>query len=190
MPKPDKWIIKQCQKDKPLITPFISTLQSQGLSYGLSSAGYDVRIASSFRLFVKPIIAPDNYVIDPKNFDDIAIYPVDGVETLILPPHSFCLGYTVEKINMPKNIIALCVGKSSYARVGIIINTTPIEPTWSGHVTIEISNTNPNPVKIYANEGIAQIMFFDCGEVQTSYSDRRGKYQDQPAEVVYSRGKK
>jgi len=145
------------------------------ISYGTSSYGYDVRCSNIFKLFTNI----NSTIVDPKNFDPEAFVEVDG-DHCIIPPNSFALASTVEYFRIPRNVLTVCVGKSTYARCGIIVNVTPFEPEWEGHVTLEFSNTTPLPAKIYANEGIAQVVFFESDDVcQTSYKDRAGKYQGQ-----------
>ena len=145
------------------------------ISYGTSSYGYDVRCSNKFKLFTNL----NSTIVDPKNFDPDSFVDVEG-EHCIIPPNSFALASTVEYFRIPRNVLTVCVGKSTYARCGIIVNVTPFEPEWEGHVTLEFSNTTPLPAKIYANEGIAQVLFFESDEVcQTSYKDRAGKYQGQ-----------
>ncbi|HEV3237132.1 MAG TPA: dCTP deaminase [Gemmataceae bacterium] len=166
------WQIKQDIK----IEPFAESAPRQGqISYGVSSYGYDVRVGRRFKVFTNARCT----VVDPKNFDPASFVDMDG-DYCLIPPNSFALAETVEYLVIPRDVIAVCVGKSTYARCGIIVNVTPLEPEWRGRVTIEISNTTPLPAKIYANEGIAQILFFRVdGECQTSYADKKGKYQDQ-----------
>lgn len=151
------------QNEKPLV------------SYGLSSYGYDLRVANEFKIFTNAL----NAVVDPKNFDADSF--VDVVrDVAIVPPNSFALARSVEYFRIPRNVLTICLGKSTYARCGIIVNVTPFEPEWEGHVTIEISNTTPLPAKIYANEGIAQVIFFKAAEAcEVSYADRHGKYMKQ-----------
>lgn len=145
------------------------------ISYGTSSYGYDVRCSNKFKLFTNL----NSTIVDPKNFDPDSFVDVEG-EHCIIPPNSFALASTVEYFRIPRNVLTVCVGKSTYARCGIIVNVTPFEPEWEGHVTLEFSNTTPLPAKIYANEGIAQVLFFEADEVcETSYKDRAGKYQGQ-----------
>jgi dCTP deaminase len=145
------------------------------ISYGTSSYGYDVRCSNTFKLFTNI----NSTIVDPKNFDPESFVEVEG-DHCIIPPNSFALASTVEYFRIPRNVLTVCVGKSTYARCGIIVNVTPFEPEWEGHVTLEFSNTTPLPAKIYANEGIAQVLFFESDEVcQTSYKDRAGKYQGQ-----------
>ncbi len=145
------------------------------ISYGLSSYGYDLRVSSEFKVFTNVY----NTVVDPKAFDDRSFVDMD-TEICIVPPNSFALARSVEYFRIPRDVLTICVGKSTYARCGIIVNVTPFEPEWEGHVTLEISNTTPLPAKIYANEGLAQVVFFQGEEVcETSYADRGGKYMKQ-----------
>lgn len=159
-----------------MIVPFSEKQVKSGvISFGLSSYGYDIRVADEFKVF-STINAT---VIDPKNFDSKSFADVKG-KMCIIPPNSFALARTVEYFKIPRNILTICLGKSTYARCGIIVNVTPFEPEWEGYATLEISNTAPLPAKIYANEGIAQIIFLEADEVcQTSYKDKKGKYQAQ-----------
>lgn len=159
-----------------MIEPFVdSQIRDDVISYGISSYGYDIRIADEFRIFTNI----NNTIVDPKNFDPRSLVDFKG-EVCIIPPNSFALGRTVEYIRIPRKIMTICVGKSTYARCGIITNVTPLEPGWEGHVTLEVSNTTPLPAKIYANEGIAQILFFESDEhCDVSYADKKGKYQNQ-----------
>lgn len=173
--KADRWIQRMALEQK-MIDPFVDKQKRDNvISYGLSSYGYDVRIADEFKIFTNVFGA----VVDPKNFDPKSFVDYKG-EVCIIPPNSFALGRTVEYFRIPRRAMTICVGKSTYARCGIITNVTPLEPGWEGYVTLEISNTTPLPAKIYANEGIAQILFFESDEeCLTSYSDKRGKYQGQ-----------
>ncbi|MCI0696455.1 dCTP deaminase [candidate division KSB1 bacterium] len=173
--KADRWI-KQMALEQQMIVPFEEKQVRQGvISYGLSSYGYDVRIADEFKIFTNVFGA----VVDPKGFDPKSFVDFKG-EVCIIPPNSFALGRTVEYFRIPRKAMTICVGKSTYARCGIITNVTPLEPGWEGHVTLEISNTTPLPAKIYANEGIAQILFFESDEeCMVSYADKKGKYQAQ-----------
>jgi dCTP deaminase len=159
-----------------VIRPFAEERVKPGtISYGVSSYGYDVRVGRHFKVFTNARCA----VVDPKHFDSNSFVDVEGDHCLI-PPNSFALAETVEYLEIPRDIIAICVGKSTYARCGIIVNVTPLEPEWRGKITLEISNTTPLPAKIYANEGIAQILFLRAEKVcETSYADKKGKYQDQ-----------
>lgn len=178
--KSDKWITQMSLQHK-MIEPFIAsqvTKDSNGnpiISFGTSSYGYDVRCANEFEIFTNI----NHSIIDPKNFNSSHFFKHTG-EYCIIPPHSFTLSRTIEYFHIPRDTIAICVGKSTYARCGIVIHTTPLEPEWEGHVTIEISNTTPLPVKIYANEGLAQMLFYQSDEqCEISYKDRKGKYQQQ-----------
>ena len=145
------------------------------ISYGTSSYGYDVRCSDEFKLFTNL----NSTIVDPKNFDPSSFVEVKG-DHCIIPPNSFALARTVERFRIPRNVLTVCLGKSTYARCGIIVNVTPFEPEWEGYVTLEFSNTTPLPAKIYANEGIAQVLFFEADEeCETSYKDRGGKYQGQ-----------
>ncbi len=172
--KPDKWIIRMV-KEHNMIDSFAEAQVKDGVSFGLSSYGYDIRISDEFKIFTNI----NTTVVDPKDFDPHAFVDFKGKECII-PPNSFALGRSVEYFRIPRNVMTLCVGKSTYARCGIITNVTPFEPGWEGFVTLEISNTTPLPAKIYANEGIAQVLFFESDEeCLTSYADRKGKYQNQ-----------
>ena len=181
--KSDRWIKKMALEHK-MIEPFQDGQVRDGvISYGVSSYGYDLRVADDFKIFTNIY----NTLVDPKNFDDKSF--VDHVgEYCIIPPNSFALARTVEYLRIPRNVVTVCVGKSTYARCGIIVNVTPFEPEWEGHATLEISNTTPLPAKIYANEGLCQVLFFESDEAcETSYRDKIGKYQDQPAKIVLPR---
>ncbi|MFP6871698.1 MAG: dCTP deaminase [Nitrospinota bacterium] len=173
--KSDRWIIEMA-REKRMIEPFEAEQVRNGkISYGVSSYGYDIRIANEFNIFTNV----NSTIVDPKNFDEGSLVS-SSADTCIIPPNSFALARTVEYFRIPRNILTLCVGKSTYARCGIIVNVTPFEPEWEGYVTLEISNTTPLPAKIYANEGIAQVLFFESDEVcQISYADKKGKYQKQ-----------
>jgi len=174
--KPDRWI-RHMALEHGMIEPFVEKQVRAGVvSYGLSSFGYDIRVADEFRIFTPA--TGQLTVVDPKAMDERAMVPFCG-EVCIIPPNSFALARTVEYFRIPRNILTICLGKSTYARCGIIVNVTPFEPEWEGFVTIEISNTTPLPAKIYADEGIAQVIFFEGEEPETSYADRRGKYQGQ-----------
>ena len=166
---------------KVLITPFEERQVRQGtISYGLSSYGYDIRIADEFKIFTNV----NSAVVDPKHFDPASFVDFKG-DVCIIPPNSFALGRSIEYFHIPRNVMTICVGKSTYARCGIITNVTPFEPEWEGFVTLEVSNTTPLPAKIYANEGIAQVLFFESDEAcQVSYADRQGKYQGQQGIVL------
>ena len=175
--KSDNWIIEQAEKNQ-LIKPFekeqIREVDNKKvISYGVSSYGYDVRCANEFKIFTNTFSS----VVDPKNFDEKSFVDLQDSECII-PPNSFALARTVEYFKIPRSILTLCLGKSTYARCGIIVNVTPLEPEWEGHVTLEFSNTTNLPAKIYANEGVAQMLFFESDQVcKTSYKDRGGKYQ-------------
>jgi dCTP deaminase len=175
MIKSDRWI-KRMALDKGMIEPFEEQQVRQGvISYGLSSYGYDIRIADAFKIFTNVF----NSVVDPKAFDPRSFVDFRG-PVCIIPPNSFALGRSVEYFRIPRTVMTICVGKSTYARCGIITNVTPFEPEWEGFVTLEVSNTTPLPAKIYANEGIAQVLFFESDEsCAISYADRQGKYQAQ-----------
>lgn len=173
--KSDKWI-KRMALEHDMINPFIEKqVRDSVISYGLSSYGYDVRIANEFKIFTNL----NSTIVDPKNFDPMSFVDFQG-EVCIIPPNSFALGRTLEYFKIPRNTMTICVGKSTYARCGIITNVTPLEPGWQGHVTLEISNTTPLPARIFAEEGIAQILFFESDEeCGTSYAEKEGKYQAQ-----------
>jgi dCTP deaminase len=178
--KSDRWI-KQMALEQGMIKPFEDRQMRKGtISYGLSSYGYDIRIADEFKIFTNI----NTTIVDPKAFDPRSFVDIQG-EVAVIPPNSFALGRSVEYFKIPRNVLTLCVGKSTYARCGIITNVTPFEPEWEGYVTLEISNTTPLPAKIYANEGIAQVLFFESDETcLTSYADRQGKYQGQQGIVL------
>jgi dCTP deaminase len=173
----DHQIRALCQTDSPMIEPFVESQIREGvISYGLSSYGYDVRVADEFKIFTPN---PYNTVVDPKHLDERSLIPFKG-DTCIIPPNSFALAVTIEYFRIPRNVLTITVGKSTYARCGIITNVTPFEPGWEGYVTLEISNTTPLPAKIYANEGIAQVVFFEAEQpCEVSYADRKGKYNKQ-----------
>ncbi len=173
--KSDKWI-RQMALEHGMIEPFTETQVREGvISYGLSSYGYDVRIAHEFKIFTNI----NHMVVDPKDFDPRSFVDYEG-EHCIIPPNSFALARTVERFKVPRDVIVVCLGKSTYARCGIIVNVTPLEPEWEGIVTLEVSNTTPLPARIYAGEGIAQMLFFQSDEdCETSYADKKGKYQAQ-----------
>ena len=177
--KSDKWIRRQAEKG--MLDPFepgqirVNESGDKIISYGTSSYGYDVRCSRQFKIFTNI----NSAVVDPKNFCDSSFVDFEG-DVCIIPPNSFALASTVELFKIPRNVLTICLGKSTYARCGIIVNVTPLEPEWEGHVTLEFSNTTPLPAKIYANEGVAQMLFFESDEVcETSYADRGGKYQGQ-----------
>ncbi len=173
--KSDTWIRKMAREHK-MIEPFAEKQVSIGvISFGLSSYGYDIRIADEFKIFTNINTA----IVDPKAFDTKSFVDFRG-DVCIIPPNSFALGRSMEYFRVPRNVMTICVGKSTYARCGIITNVTPLEPEWEGYITLEISNTTPLPARIYANEGIAQILFFESDEIcEISYGDRKGKYQRQ-----------
>jgi dCTP deaminase len=177
--KSDRWIRRMVAEHK-MIEPFApdQVRQVEGhrvISYGTSSYGYDVRCAPEFKVFTNI----NSAIVDPKQFDESSFVDMSG-EVCIIPPNSFALARTVEYFRIPRQVLTICLGKSTYARCGIIVNVTPLEPEWEGHVTLEFSNTTTLPAKIYANEGIAQMIFFESDEVcETSYADRGGKYQGQ-----------
>jgi len=180
MLKSDRWIRKMAI-EKDMINPFSEKQVREGvISYGLSSYGYDLRVADEFKIFTNVNCT----VVDPKNFDERSFVTVSS-ECAIVPPNSFALARSVEYFKIPRDVLTICVGKSTYARCGIIVNVTPFEPEWEGFVTLEISNTTPLPAKIYANEGLCQILFFTGDEVcEVSYADRKGKYQSQKGIVL------
>jgi dCTP deaminase len=173
--KPDRWIRRMAREHK-MIEPFVDTqVRGSAISYGVSSYGYDIRVADEFKIFTNI----NNTVIDPKNFDPRSFVDVK-TDVCIVPPNSFALARTIEYFRIPRDVLTICLGKSTYARCGIIVNVTPFEPEWEGTVTLEISNTTPLPAKIYANEGIAQVLFFQSDEpCEMSYADKKGKYQAQ-----------
>jgi dCTP deaminase len=173
--KSDRWI-KRMARDHKMIEPFVeSQVRGSAISYGVSSYGYDIRVADEFKVFTNI----NNTVIDPKNFDPRSFVDVK-TDVCIVPPNSFALARTIEYFRIPRDVLTVCLGKSTYARCGIIVNVTPFEPEWEGTVTLEISNTTPLPAKIYANEGIAQVLFFQSDEpCEMSYKDKKGKYQAQ-----------
>ena len=171
----DRWI-KKMATEKGMIKPFISKQTSgKNISYGLSSFGYDARVSNEFKIFTDV----DSAIVDPKNFKNNSFVSRTGNECII-PPNSFALASTVEYFKIPQDILVICLGKSTYARCGIIVNVTPLEPGWEGHVTLEFSNTTPLPAKIYANEGAAQLIFLKGNEnPETNYAQRKGKYMKQ-----------
>jgi len=174
--KSDTWIRKMA-KEHSMIDPFVDGQVREGaISYGLSAYGYDIRVSNEFKVFTNVY----NTVVDPKHFDEKSFVEIITSDVCIIPPNSFALARTVEYFRIPRSTITLCVGKSTYARCGIIVNVTPFEPEWEGFVTLEISNTTPLPARIYANEGIAQVLFFEADEMcEVSYADKKGKYQKQ-----------
>ena len=177
-------------KELVKIEPFAENIKRPGtVSYGVSSYGYDVRVGTLFKIFTDVSPSGGQSVVDPKNFTDDNFVTIDtqntGRDYVIIPPNSFALCETVETFEIPRDILAICVGKSTYARCGIIVNVTPLEPEWRGKITIEISNTTPLPAKIYANEGIAQMVFLKAEQIcDLSYADKAGKYQDQTGLVL------
>lgn len=173
--KSDLWI-ERMAKEHDMISPYVAGQSNKGVvSYGVSSYGYDVRCSREFKIFTNINTA----IVDPKQFDENSFVDVES-DVCIIPPNSFALARTVEYFKIPRNVLTICLGKSTYARCGIIVNVTPLEPEWEGHVTLEFSNTTPLPAKIYANEGVAQMLFFEANEqCATSYRDRQGKYQGQ-----------
>jgi dCTP deaminase len=178
--KPDHWIRKMALEQR-MIEPFEAGQVRNGvISYGVSSYGYDIRVADEFKIFTNVFSA----VVDPKHFDPKSMVDYKG-EVCVIPPNSFALARTIEYFRIPRDVLTVCLGKSTYARCGIIVNVTPFEPEWEGYVTLEISNTTPLPARIYANEGIAQVLFFQADdECETSYADKKGKYQKQEAIVL------
>ena len=177
--KPDRWI-RQMAESHRMIEPFEpgqvrQTSSGKVISWGTSSYGYDIRCSNEFKIFTNI----NSAIVDPKNFDANSFVDFVG-DVCIIPPNSFALARTVEYFRIPRNVLTMCLGKSTYARCGIIVNVTPFEPEWEGFVTLEFSNTTPLPAKIYANEGVAQVLFFESDEeCETSYKDRGGKYQGQ-----------
>ncbi|MCX6987611.1 MAG: dCTP deaminase [Chlamydiae bacterium] len=175
----DRWI-RQMSQEEGMIEPFIDRQVrfkngERIISYGLSSYGYDLRVSSEFKVFTNVY----NCIVDPKNFSDNSFVNMD-VDECIVPPNSFALARSIEYFRIPRDVLTVCIGKSTYARCGIIVNVTPFEPGWEGYVTLEISNTTPLPAKIYANEGLAQVLFYKGSEAcETSYADRGGKYMNQ-----------
>ena len=178
--RPDRWIT-QIAREQGMIEPYESSQVREGvISYGVSSYGYDIRVADEFKIFTNVHSA----IVDPKNFDPRSMVDFKG-EVCVIPPNSFALARTIEYFRIPRSVLTICVGKSTYARCGIIVNVTPFEPEWEGYVTLEISNTTPLPAKIYANEGIAQVLFFESDSVcDVSYADKKGKYQKQQSIVL------
>jgi dCTP deaminase len=178
--KPDHWIRKMSLEQK-MIEPYVDKQVRQGvISYGVSSYGYDIRVADEFMIFTNVHSA----IVDPKNFDPKSMVEFKG-EVCVIPPNSFVLARTVEYFRIPRKVLTICLGKSTYARCGLIVNVTPFEPEWEGYVTLEISNTTPLPAKVYANEGVAQVLFFEADEeCEISYADKKGKYQKQQTIVL------
>ena len=173
--KSDRWI-KEMSIKNDMINPFVDESIKKGeISYGLSSYGYDIRVSNEYKIFTNV----NNSIVDPKNFDSKSFIDFKG-DVCIVPPNSFALARSIEYFKIPRNVLTICLGKSTYARCGIIVNVTPFEPEWEGHVTLEISNTTPLPAKIYSNEGLCQVLFFESDEdCKTSYKDKLGKYQSQ-----------
>ncbi len=178
--KSDRWIRKMAL-EHDMISPFNEKQVREGvISYGLSSYGYDLRVADEFKIFTNV----NNAIVDPKRFDETSFVDIHK-DICIVPPNSFALARSVEYFKIPRDVLTICVGKSTYARCGTIVNVTPFEPEWEGFVTLEISNTTPLPAKIYANEGLCQILFFQSDEpCETSYKDKKGKYQGQKGIVL------
>ncbi len=180
----DQWIRKMAI-EKGMIEPFVDMQvrevdHQKIVSYGLSSYGYDLRVSPFFKVFTNVY----NSIVDPKNFQEDSFVGIEG-KTCTIPPNSFALAVSVEYFRIPRNVLTLCIGKSTYARCGILVNVTPFEPEWEGYVTIEISNTTPLPAKIYADEGVAQVLFLEAKEVcEVSYADRKGKYMKQEGITV------
>jgi len=173
--KSDKWI-KRMSNQEGMIKPFVeSNVKEDVVSYGLSSYGYDIRVSDEYKVFTNI----NNSIIDPKNFDDKSFINFKG-DVCVVPANSFALARSIEYFKIPRNVLTICLGKSTYARCGIIVNVTPFEPEWEGYVTLEISNTTPLPAKIYSNEGLCQVIFFESDEdCEVSYKDKSGKYQSQ-----------
>ena len=178
--KPDHWIKKMALEHR-MIEPFAESQVRDGvISYGVSSYGYDIRVADEYKIFTNVFSA----VVDPKHFDPKSMVDYKG-DVCVIPPNSFALARTIEYFRIPRSTLTVCLGKSTYARCGIIVNVTPFEPEWEGYVTLEISNTTPLPARIYSNEGIAQVLFFEADEgCDISYADKKGKYQKQASIVL------
>ena len=178
--KNDRWIRKMV-REQDMIKPFEESQVREGvISYGVSSYGYDLRVADEFKIFTNV----NSSVVDPKNFDERSFVEFRG-PVCIVPPNSFALARSVEYFKIPRSVLTICVGKSTYARCGIIVNVTPLEPEWEGFVTLEISNTTPLPARVYSNEGLCQIVFFESDEeCEISYKDKKGKYQSQKGIVL------
>ncbi len=173
--KADRWI-KKMAREQRMIEPFVDEQVRQGaISYGVSSYGYDLRVSDEFKIFTNVYSA----IVDPKNFAPESFVDFRG-DVCVIPPNSFVLARSIEYFRIPRRVLTVCLGKSTYARCGLIVNVTPFEPEWEGFVTLEISNTTPLPAKVYANEGLAQVLFFEADEVcEHSYADKKGKYQRQ-----------
>jgi dCTP deaminase len=188
----DKWIIEKSKEG--MIVPFEKTLvrhvdERQSISYGLSSYGYDISLSGEELCLFKHVVGS---IVNPKQFhnhvvENLSLQYDEYGSFFVLPPHSYALGKTVEKFNMPPNVMGICVGKSTYARVGIMVNITPLEPGWKGYLTLEIANLADTDCRVYANEGIAQLLFLQGDNCLTTYSDRQGKYQEQPDAIVYAK---
>ncbi len=177
--KSDKWI-RRMSLEQGMIEPFCEHTGGDKISYGLSSYGYDFRVADEYKIFTNI----NNALVDPKKFENGSFIDFKG-DACIIPPNSFALARTVEYFRIPRDVLAICVGKSTYARCGVIINVTPLEPEWEGHLVVEISNTTPLPSKIYSNEGLGQLLFYGGDEpCEISYADRKGKYQNQKGIVL------
>lgn len=178
--KPDHWIKKMALEQR-MIEPFVESQVRDGvISYGVSSYGYDIRVADEYKIFTNMFSA----VVDPKHFDPRSMVDYKG-DICVIPPNSFVLARTIEYFRIPRKVLTVCLGKSTYARCGLIVNVTPFEPEWEGYVTLEISNTTPLPARIYSNEGIAQVLFFEGDEeCNISYADKKGKYQKQQSIVL------
>lgn len=178
--KSDRWI-RQMAREREMVNPFVEAqVREAVISYGLSSYGYDIRVADEYRIFTNVYTA----IVDPKHFDARSFVEFKG-PICVIPPNSFALGRSVEYFKIPRSVLTVCVGKSTYARCGIIVNVTPFEPEWEGYVTLEISNTSPLPARVYSNEGICQVIFFEGDEVcEVSYKDKKGKYQAQKGIVL------
>ena len=173
--KPDRWI-KEMARTHRMIEPFVDQQVREGaISYGVSSYGYDLRVSDEFKIFTNVRSA----IVDPKHFASESFIDFRG-DVCVIPPNSFVLSRSVEYFRIPRNVLTVCLGKSTYARCGLIVNVTPFEPEWEGYVTLEVSNTTPLPAKVYANEGLAQVLFFEADETcEQSYADKKGKYQKQ-----------
>ncbi len=178
--KSDRWI-RQMAREQRMIEPFAETQKREGvISYGLSSYGYDIRVADEYRIFTNV----NTTIVDPKNFDARSFVEYQG-DICVIPPNSFALARSVEYFRIPRNVLTICLGKSTYARCGIIVNVTPLEPEWEGYVTLEISNTSPLPARVYSNEGLCQVIFLESDELcEVSYKDKKGKYQAQQGIVL------
>ena len=183
--KSDRWIRKMALEQE-MITPFEEGIKRPGkISYGLSSYGYDIRLANEFKIMKEPVYT-DLKVLDPKECTENLFYDFEG-DTCLVPPNSFVLARSLEYIRVPRDVMVICMGKSTWARQGLVLNTTPLENSWCGNITLELSNTTPYPIRVYANEGIGQLLFFQSDEIsESSYADKQGKYQDQKT-IVMSR---